>query len=116
MGVITLTFTQPLNESLQIGDTVYYVPTTTIDGFNTGTSGRRVMGTVITIPTPLTLTCNIDDSTPRPGATDFILFSKDNQANMASLLGYYASVTMKNNAVGYAELFSIGSEFSVSSK
>lgn len=115
MGVITLTFAQPLNQSLQIGDIVYYTSTSTVGGFTTGGSIIK-MGSVVTIPSQTVLTCNIDDETDRPGATDFILFSKDNQANMASLLGYFAEVHLKNNATIKAELFSVGSEFSESSK
>ena len=115
MGVITLTFTQPLNESLQVGDTVYYTSTSSIGGFTTG--GPIVeIGTVVTIPSQYIITCNIDFETVRPSASDFILFSKDNQANMASLLGYYAEVHLKNNATVKAEIFSVGSEFSESSK
>ena len=115
MGVITLTFQAPLNESLQIGDMVYYTPTSTVGGFLTG--GIKIqMGTVVTIPSRFIITCNIDDNTPRPSAEDFILFSKDNQANMASMLGYYADLTLINNSTTHAELFTVGSEFSESSK
>jgi len=115
MGVITLTFSQPLNQSLQVGDMVYYTPTSTVGGFSTG--GVKIqMGTVVTIPSQFVITCNIDDNTDRPGATDFIFFSKDNTANASSLLGYYMDVTLENNSRSKAELFSVGSEFSQSSK
>ena len=115
MGVITLTFNAPLNESLQIGDIVYYTPTSTVGGFLTGGTKIR-MGSVITIPSRFVITCNIDDDTDRPSTNDFIFFSKDNSANMASLVGYYADVTLENNSTGKAELFSVGTEFSQSSK
>lgn len=115
MGVITLTFNAPLNESLQIGDIVYYTPTSTVGGFSTGGTKIR-MGSVITIPSRFVITCNIDDDTDRPSTNDFIFFSKDNSANMASLVGYYADVTLENNSTGKAELFSVGTEFSQSSK
>ena len=115
MGVITLTFNAPLNDSIQIGDTVYYTPTSTVGNFLTG--GTKIkMGTVVTIPSRLVITCNIDDDTDRPGANDFIFFSKDNAANVSSLVGYYADVTLENNSTSKAELFSVGSEFSESSK
>lgn len=115
MGVITLTFQSQLNESLQVGDMVYYTPTTSVGGFSTG-STKIQMGTVVTIPSRFVITCNIDDSTDRPDVNDFIFFSKDNSANMASILGYYADVTLENNSRSKAELFSVGSEFSESSK
>ena len=46
----------------------------------------------------------------------FIMFSKDNKANMSSLLGYYASVEFRNNSTDKAELFSVGTVFTESSK
>lgn len=115
MGVITLTFNAPLNESLQIGDIVYYTPTSTVGGFLTGGTKIKI-GSVVSIPSRLVITCNIDDNTDRPGASDFIFFSKDNSANMSSMLGYFADVTLENNSTLKAELFSVGSEFSESSK
>ena len=46
----------------------------------------------------------------------FIMFSKDNKANMSSLLGYYASVEFRNNSTDKAELFNVGTVFTESSK
>ena len=46
----------------------------------------------------------------------FLLFSKDNDANLSSMLGYFASVNFKNNSTGFAELFAVGSEVTQSSK
>ena len=48
---------------------------------------------------------------------DFISFSKDNQANVSSLLGYYAKFRFQNNdANDHSELFSVGVDFFESSK
>ena len=44
------------------------------------------------------------------------MFSKDNKANMSSILGYYAEVEFKNNSKVEAELFSVGTEVFESSK
>ena len=44
------------------------------------------------------------------------MFSKDNKANLSSLLGYYAEIKFINNAFDEAELFSVGSETFGSSK
>ena len=108
MGQITLTFTAQLNESLQIGDTVYYTPQSTVGGFLTG--GTKVeIGKVTNIASRYVLTCDIDDNTDRPGPWDFIFFSKDNSANMSSLVGYYADLTIQNHFRDRAELFAIGS-------
>ena len=49
-------------------------------------------------------------------ATPFILFSKDNKANLSSVLGYYADVKMVNNSTAEAELFSVGVDYFESSK
>ena len=44
------------------------------------------------------------------------MFSKENEANLGSLLGYVAEVEFTNNSKEKAELFSIGAEVSESSK
>ena len=46
----------------------------------------------------------------------FIMFSKDNKANMANMLGYYASVEYRNNSLEEAELFNVGAQVVESSK
>ena len=53
-------------------------------------------------------------STPLTG--DFVLFTKNNAINTSSLLGYYADVKLENNSKIKAEIFSIGSEITESSK
>jgi hypothetical protein len=44
------------------------------------------------------------------------MFSKDNKANLSSILGYYASVTFKNDSTDKAELFNVGTDVFESSK
>ena len=51
-----------------------------------------------------------------PTIGDFIMFSKDNKANLSNLLGYYAEIQFVNNSSTKAELFSVGSEIFGSSK
>ena len=46
----------------------------------------------------------------------FIMFSKDNKANMSSILGYYASAQFRNNSTHEAELFNVGVDLFESSK
>ena len=46
----------------------------------------------------------------------FIMFSKDNKVNMSDMLGYYASVELRNNSTTEAELFNVGTTFYESSK
>tara|TARA_A100001391_G_scaffold204923_1_gene202471 strand:- start:693 stop:1139 length:447 start_codon:yes stop_codon:yes gene_type:complete len=50
------------------------------------------------------------------GPQSFIMFSKDNKANMANMLGYYASIEYRNNSTDKAELFATGVDVHESSK
>jgi hypothetical protein len=108
MDTIVLTFANPINISVQIGDMIYYQPpggsVTQIGPCTAIASGR------------LSLDCKIATDDARPASTDFILFSKDNKANIQQLTGYYAEVKMENNRDSFAELFSMGSEIYESSK
>ena len=51
-----------------------------------------------------------------PQNNAFIMFTKNQTVNTSSLLGYYADIRLENNSITKAELFSIGSEVSESSK
>ena len=104
------------NASLQIGDTAYFVSnvddtTTTItySPNNIEEIGKitAIGNNIITIANPIG---NI------PETDDFIMFSKDKTANNTSLLGYYAEVKLSNNSTEKAELFTLGSEITPSSK
>ena len=44
------------------------------------------------------------------------MFSKDNKANLSSLLGYFALVDVRNNSTERAEMFGIAADFVESSK
>ena len=50
-----------------------------------------------------------------PELGDFLMFSKNNKANMSSIAGYYAELNFINTSKHYAELFSIGTEITESS-
>lgn len=114
MASITLTFTNPVQDSVQVGDIAYYTSTSTVGGFTTGGSIIE-MGSITAVGT-YSITCNISDSTPRPSGTDFILFSKDNRVNVASITGYFAEVEMINNSNIESEIFHLSSETVISSK
>jgi len=49
-------------------------------------------------------------------SASFLLFSKDNDANLSSMLGYYANVGFKNFSNSQVELFSVNAEVTQSSK
>ena len=109
MDEIVLTFPQPLNVSVQVGDTAYY--TNDVNG-----TAIVLIGEITTV-TSNSITANISPTTPRPTvSTSFILFSKTADVNTNGLKGYYAEMQFKNNSEKYAELFSVGSEIVESSK
>ena len=130
---MTMVFQFPglINESLQIGDTVYYCPTLGHGGFNTvnnanlSSTGIVYIGQctqisslrvhVLVDPT-LTLIQQGDIINGYNPGTCFIMFSKSTQANRSSLLGYYAEVTLGNDSPDIAELFMVSTEVSESSK
>lgn len=108
METITLNFSNNINTSVQIGDTVYY--TNDVNGVEI-----VLIGTIVALTTN-SITASIDPSTTRPTESSFILFSKTASVNTSGLKGYYMEVQFKNNSESAAELFSIGSEVFESSK
>ena len=132
MAVISLVFSEPLNESVQIGDTLYYLNTANhnfasnipiADGGQGASIPYGDSDNIVEIGvidgvnyTTNTITSNIPNYTIRPTNSSYIMFSKDNRANMASLAGYYAEVEMVNNSNSKIELFSVGTEIVESSK
>jgi hypothetical protein len=122
-----------INESLQVGDDVYYCHHQFWGGFSTvdhenftGTGivhiGKCIMvgrlagsGSIsvdVADPDPATQTLLANDI----NTGDFLMFSKDNKTNMSSILGYYAETTFMNDSPEKAELFAVSTEFSESSK
>ena len=122
--IATITFPmtseQAINSSLQVGDIVYYSPTNKAPNSNiskTTTASIVKFGVVLdilSVPTRIKVVHEL--STPLPAVDDYIMFEKDKQVNSSSLIGYYASVTLVNDSTDKVELFSLGSEVSVSSK
>jgi len=120
MPSLTLTFSAPLNVSCQVGDTAYYITTGSDGGFLVNSDSVTEIGQIreITNPTSNSPTVICDTILPGSlnGSTKFILFSKDNKANLSSILGYYADIKFVNNSRRYGELFSVGMEIFESSK
>jgi len=118
---ITLTFTEQLNSSLQIGDTAWYVNTGQAGGYDAAQSSfAKKLGVVKDIinqneNNKIIVSNNFSNETPNLDNV-FIMFSKDNRANTSSLVGYYAEVSLENNSKDKVELFAVGSEVSQSSK
>ena len=135
MPTVTLNFNHDINASVQINDVVYYVTTTAVGPGKTWASTTTPHYTetrenVIMIG-PITniipwdgnqtvIEANMDAALSAqhgpPQLGDFIMFSKDNKANLSSLLGYYSSIKLRNNSKDEAEMFSVAADFIESSK
>jgi hypothetical protein len=121
MPSITLTFSQPLNVSCQVGDTAYYVDTGSDGGFTTNGNNNVVeIGQIRQITNGQTNSPVVICETILPFAgnndvSKYVLFSKDNKANLSTLLGYHANVKMVNTSTVEAELFAVNLESSDSS-
>lgn len=118
--MITINFTGNINnDSLQIGDLAYFVTPSLVGGFDQSTSTPVLIGSIEAItPTSIDVDETIQGTaTPvGPSANDFIMFVKNTEVNISGLVGYYAEVEIKNNSKEKAEMFSVGSEISPSSK
>ena len=123
MALVEVQYEFPsINSSAQIGDTAYIVISTPQNGFVIGNSNYQELGPIIKISNT-TVTIQVDDSLINIdsyllplSSISFIFFSKDNAANMTSILGYYGEGEFKNNSASKAELFSTACEVSISSK
>ena len=116
---ITLTFQHPLNHSLQVGATVWYTEVSPSGGYDVAPTATK-LGTVVEVSDQyqahqIKVSNNILTSAPSL-ADKYIMFSKDNRANLTSLVGYYAEAKFENNSKEKAELFSVSSEVAQSSK
>ena len=128
MPTVDLIFPNDINVSVQIGDIIYYSPTT-VTGIHDTAGTTNVAGTAIAItPAPIvelgnvisisgnTIVVNYQTGTILPNASDFIMFAKDRSANMSSLLGYFAEFRVVNNSRDEAEMYSISVDVTESSK
>ena len=114
MPTVDLIFPNDINVSVQIGDIIYYTPTT-VTGIH-DTAGTVIeLGNVISI-SGNTIVVNYQTGTVLPIASDFIMFAKDRSANMSSLLGYFAEFRIVNNSKDEAEMYSISVDVTESSK
>ena len=73
-----------------------------------GMASNELLGVAPTVTIVTTTNC--------VGTGSYIMFSKDNKANMSSMLGYYASVEYRNSSQIKSELFNVGTDFFESSK
>ena len=134
MAIINLEFNHELNVSVQIGDIVYYIDTnpvgpnrqwasTTTPHMTADREDIIMIGPVVNI-IPWNGTFSQIDVfwnpnpifSPLPPSGSFIMFSKDNKANLSSALGYYAELKLENNSLDESELFAVNTGVFESSK
>ena len=138
MATILLPFnTDPQLTGAMVGDSVYYIDSTdltgasgesggtnsnannvihmgTISGFSSGSSTS--FSIVVDTAIPYLGVGAVDLGFTMPTSSDYVFFTKNNNHDMASLLGYYAQVQFENDSTTAAELFSVGMEVAESSK
>lgn len=106
MATVTLNFTNNINVSLQVGDILYYVDSS---------SDKNQIGTCTAI-SGNDVTCDTDtNDITSLTVNSYIYFIKDSVINLSGLKGYYAEIEFTNDSTGYAELFSVASEINLSS-
>ena len=118
---ITLRFEQPLNSSLQVGDTVWYTSTSQAGGYDSANSNSVLrLGTIEQVSSQYRAhEIKVSNYILQfsPALTDvFYMFSKNNSVNLANLKGYYAKAKFENNSSEKVELFAVSSEVFESSK
>ena len=119
MNILLELNTGIINDSLQVGDSVYYVEVEELGCFNQSTDVPTFIGNVINIftdPTTGNAQLVVHYLGSYPPVDAFIMFGKNPTINLSGLVGYFAEVEIRNNSKEKAEMFSISSEISVSSK
>ena len=120
MIALTLLGISNLNNSLQVGDMIYAVTTSSNapeDLQSVSTTGvNQLVGVLITtVGTTIVLDVEDNINSYIPLRDDFIMFSKYDQTD-GDVNGYYAEARFENDSRVKAELFSVGSEIIINSK
>jgi hypothetical protein len=107
-GTRSFVFNFNLPDGISVPDNLYYVNSND-DKINLGT---------ITNVDKENKTIDIgsyDTNIIAPSASDYMFYVKDAKFNTSGILGYYAEITMTNTSTAKKELYSVGSEISLSS-
>ena len=99
------TFNFELNNDIQIGDKLYYVD---------GSSNKQDLGKITAI-NKANKTVTIVDASEVPQASAYMFYAKNAKFYTSGLLGYFAETKFKNTSTDSKELYSVGSEISISS-
>lgn len=130
MSTLRLVFHLQPPKALQVGDIVFGTPidTSHSSGFTKSTGETYRIGSVKSIyyndgseDTPNSVAgwrveVNTDGTIPQPSDNDYFYFVKNSKVNTSGVSGYYAEVKFTNDGLNEAELFSIGSDVTESSK
>ena len=108
-----------INVSLQVGDLVFVSNSNTvINNIDVSFVAPSYVGEVIAIDlNSITIefdNCNTCSCAPESG--DYLMFAKNKAVNTSGLKGYYLEAEFQNNSKIHAELFSVGTEVTESSK
>lgn len=120
MSTISLTFSNKVNTSLQVGANADALDS----AFMKSTDGSiHYIGDVTAISSDrrvvtITIVPSSNPQIPAAGnpSSDYVFFVKKADVCNSKLTGYYAEVEMKNESTSKAELFAVGSEIAISSK
>ena len=122
---MTFTFTHDINVSIQVGDIMYTSliagngqggtnPLAT--GYDTKPSAIGTVTNVVRSLTGGTVTINPLSGIPVITNSHYLFFSKDPIVNTSGILGYFAETKFVNSSSIKSELYSVGSDYFVSSK
>ncbi len=98
-------FNFELNKEIQVNDKLYYVD---------ASSAKQDLGNINAIDA-VNKTVTVVNGNGVPQSSAYMFFAKNAKFNTSGILGYYATVTMKNTSTTAKELYSVGSEISISS-
>ena len=100
-----LSFNFELNKEIQLNDKLYYVDSSSV---------KQDLGSITAID-KINKTVTVVNGNGVPQSNAYMFFAKNAKFNTSGVLGYYATVKMKNNSTTPKELYSVGSEISISS-
>jgi|TARA_R110000824_G_scaffold131067_7_gene292976 hypothetical protein len=116
-----INFTQQINDSVQVGDILYFANVSPTDPTQANgpvteigpitAVGKNFVEVASGAPAGFT-EAQIETGVAPP----LFMFRKNNEVNISTLVGYFAEVELSSSNTGRSELYNIGSEIFVSSK
>jgi len=123
MPEVQIDFDNEVNTSAQVGDEVYWILAGANGEFdwankqNIQNVGYPISEVSVGQPAFIRIQYPAGSTTYNPPPPlAFIMFAKDNRANMSSLIGYYAKAKFENDSKKRAELFIVSGEIKESSQ